>query len=171
MPTPGLKSGWPGKGWVRVDPTAAVSPARIGSFTRLQSPRGAVANAIFGNVNPRLALNLRAAWDAVNNRWNQWVLNYTQSTQLKLLENLGFEAPTWEDLIYLLCGIVVAVSLAGAAIGLWERQRQDPWLRLLRLATNLQAAGTAPPQAHTTPVTQARRSVPSTGKPGACLPA
>ena len=135
-----------GQGWVRVDPTAAVSPARIGSFTRLQSPRGAVANAIFGNVNPRLALNLRAAWDAVNNRWNQWVLNYTQSTQLKLLENLGIEAPTWEDLIYLLCGIVVAVSLAGAAIGLWERQRQDPWLRLLRLANkSLQAAGISTP--------------------------
>ena len=30
----------------------------------------------------------------VNNGWNQWVLNYTQSRQLDLLKNLGFEAPS-----------------------------------------------------------------------------
>jgi len=140
-----------GQGWVRVDPTASVAPSRIGSLTRLQTPRGAVASAIFGNVNPQIALNLRAVWDAVNNRWNQWVLNYTQSTQLKLLQNLGFEAPTWEDLIYLLCGIVVAVSLIGAAVAMWERQRQDPWLRLLGQASRrLQAAGITTPT-HPTP--------------------
>jgi len=135
-----------GQGWVRVDPTGSVAPTRIGSFTRLQTPRGAVASAIFGTVNPKIALNLRAVWDAVNNRWNQWILNYTQSTQLKLLQNLGFEAPTWEDLIYLLCAIVVGVSLIGAAVAMWERQRQDPWLRLLvQAGRRLQAAGIATP--------------------------
>ncbi|MBK9440413.1 MAG: DUF3488 domain-containing transglutaminase family protein [Comamonadaceae bacterium] len=140
-----------GQGWVRVDPTASVAPSRIGSFTRLQTPRGAVASAIFGTVNPRIAVNLRAVWDAVNNRWNQWVLNYAQSSQLKLLQNLGFEAPTWEDLIYLLCAIVVGVSLMGAAVAMWERQRQDPWLRLLGKASRrLQAAGIITP-AHPTP--------------------
>ena len=135
-----------GQGWLRVDPTGSVAPSRVGSFTRLQSPRGVIANALLGNVNPQVALTLRAAWDAVNHRWNQWVLNYSQSSQLRLLQNLGFDTPTWEDLIYLLCGIVVAVSLAGAAIGLWERQRQDPWLRLLgQAAKHLQRAGLVPP--------------------------
>jgi hypothetical protein len=131
-----------GQGWVRVDPTSAVAPSRTGSFTRLATPRGAVASAIFGTVSPEMALNFRAAWDAVNNRWNQWVLNYTQTSQLNLLKNLGFDSPSWEDLIYLLCGIVVSISLLGAAWAAWDRHRQDPWLRLLgRARQRLQQAG------------------------------
>ncbi|MDD2919435.1 DUF3488 and transglutaminase-like domain-containing protein [Rhodoferax sp.] len=123
-----------GQGWQRVDPTSAVAPSRTGTLERLTPPRGAIANAILGNVNPALALNLRAAWDAVNNRWNQWVLNYSQSRQLDLLKNIGFKEPNWQDLIYLLCVIVVLVSLGGAAWSAWERHQHDPWLRLLHLA-------------------------------------
>lgn len=123
-----------GRGWVRVDPTSAVAPGRVGTLQRLQAPRGLIASALLGTVSPALAQNLRALWDAVNHSWNQRVLNYTQGKQLKLLQNLGFESPSWEDLVYLLIGIVVAVSLAGAGWTLWERQRQDPWLRLLATA-------------------------------------
>ena len=134
-----------GQGWVRVDPTSAVAPARTGAFAPLEAPRGAFASAIFGTVNARFALSLRASWDAVNNRWNQWVLNYTQASQLKLLKDIGFKSPSWEDLIYLLCAIVVAVSLAGAGWSAWGRHRQDPWLRLLAQARRrLQRAGLSP---------------------------
>jgi transglutaminase-like putative cysteine protease len=123
-----------GRGWVRVDPTSAVAPGRTGTLQRLQAPRGAITDALLGNVSPELALNLRAVWDAVNNRWNQSILNYTQGRQLNLLKNLGFESPGWEDLLYLLIGIVVLASLMGAAWTVWERSRQDPWLRLLATA-------------------------------------
>ncbi|MDO8448330.1 MAG: DUF3488 and transglutaminase-like domain-containing protein [Rhodoferax sp.] len=130
------------RGWVRVDPTSAVAPGRIGALQRLQAPRGVIAEALLGNVNPALALNLRALWDAVNNSWNQRILNYTQGKQLNLLKNIGFESPSWEDLIYLLIGIVVLASLSGAAWTLWERSRKDPWLRLLEAAARrLQKAG------------------------------
>lgn len=130
------------RGWVRVDPTSAVAPGRIGALQRLQAPRGAIADALLGNISADFALNLRVMWDAVNNNWNQRVLNYTQGKQLNLLKYLGFESPRWEDLIYLLIGLVVLVSLVGAVWTLWERSRQDPWLRLLALAaTQLQKAG------------------------------
>ena len=141
-----------GRGWVRVDPTSAVAPGRIGTLQRLAAPQGAIAGALLGTIPPALALNLRAVWDAVNNSWNQRVLNYTQGKQLNLLKNLGFASPSWEDLIYLLCGILVAVSLTGAAWTLWERHHRDPWLRLLDTArTRLQKAGvklspTSPPR-------------------------
>jgi transglutaminase-like putative cysteine protease len=139
------------QGWVRVDPTGAVAPSRTGSLTRLTAPRGSIASAIFGNVSPQVALTLRAAWEAVNNRWNQWVLNYSQTSQLNLLKNIGFDAPAWEDLIYLLCAIVVSASLLGAGWSAWERQRQDPWLRLMaRAAKQLQRAG-VPVAANSTP--------------------
>ena len=136
-----------GRGWVRVDPTSAVSPGRTGSFQRLQAPRNAVTQALAGALSPQLALNLRALWDATNNRWNQWVLNYSQSKQLDLLRNIGFESPSWEDLSYVLIGIIVAVSLVGAAWTQWERHRQDPWLRLLhRAQRRLARAGLTLPE-------------------------
>jgi len=123
------------RGWVRVDPTSAVAPGRTGTLQRLEAPAGVFTRALV-NVNPRFALNLRAIWEATNNRWNQWVLNYSQDTQLNLLRNLGFESPSWEDLSYVLIGIIVFVSLAGAAWTQWDKYRQDPWLRLLGRAAH-----------------------------------
>jgi len=129
------------QGWVRVDPTSAVAPGRTGTLQRLEAAPGVVAQ-VMGAINPAFALNLRAMWEAMNNRWNQWVLNYSQAKQLDLLRNLGFESPSWEDLSYVLIALVVAASLLGAAWTLWERHRQDPWLRLLhRAAARLQRAG------------------------------
>lgn len=136
-----------GKGWTRVDPTASVSPGRIGAFQRLAAPPGLFAGAI-GTMSPTLAQNLRAAWEAVNNGWNQWVLNYTQSRQLDLLKNIGFEAPSLQDLATVLLWILIAASLAGAGWTLWERTRHDPWLRLLgRARHRLEKAGLALPEA------------------------
>jgi transglutaminase-like putative cysteine protease len=141
----------PDRGWVRVDPTSAVAPGRTGTVTRLAAPRNAITQALL-NVNPQFALNLRTLWEATNNRWNQWVLNYSQSKQLDLLRNLGFESPSWEDLTYVLIALVVFASTVGAAWTLWERHRQDPWLRMLHGSTlrlrkaGLQLPETAPPR-------------------------
>jgi transglutaminase-like putative cysteine protease len=135
-----------GTGWTRVDPTGSVSPGRIGQFQRLTPQPGLIAGAI-GAMSPTLAQNFRAAWEAVNNGWNQWVLNYTQSRQLNLLKNIGFEAPSLEDLAYVLLYLLVGASLAGAAWTLWERSRHDPWLRLLGQArARLAKAGLALPE-------------------------
>ena len=123
-----------GEGWVRVDPTGAVAPARLGSLQRAAAPQGALAGVIGVALSPSLQAQLRATWEAINNRWNQWVLNYTQGQQLDLLRRLGFSAPSWTDLAYVLAGVVGAVSLAGALWMWWERRRQDPWLRLLERA-------------------------------------
>jgi transglutaminase-like putative cysteine protease len=135
-----------GSGWVRVDPTASVAPGRIGQLQRLVPQPGLFAGA-FGAMSPTLVQNLRAAWEAVNNGWNQWVLSYTQSRQLNLLKNLGFDAPSLEDLAYVLLYLVIAASLAGAGWTLWERSRHDPWLRLLGQArARLAKAGLAVPE-------------------------
>jgi transglutaminase-like putative cysteine protease len=122
-----------GQGWVRVDPTSAVAPGRTGTLQRLVAPRS-VFQAAVDTVSPTLAVNLRAAWEALNNRWNQWILNYTQSRQLKLLRNLGFSSPSWEDLARLLLGTLVLAAVAGALWSWWDRLQHDPWLRLLARA-------------------------------------
>jgi protein-glutamine gamma-glutamyltransferase len=119
----------PGDGWVRVDPTAAVAPDRIQVSRNLQPAGNFMSNAL-GNVNPAMAAQVRRAWEALNNRWNQWVMNYSRGQQLDLLKELGFASPDWADLSYLLIGLLCAGSLAGVAWAWWDRQRQDPWLRL-----------------------------------------
>ncbi len=127
-----------GRGWVRVDPTSSVAPGRTASLQRLQAQQGLLASALggaFGTFSPTLLSGLRNAWEAVNNSWNQWVLNYSESKQMDLLKNIGFGSPSWEDLGYVLAGMLVLVSLCGAAWTLWERNRHDPWLRLLQQAT------------------------------------
>lgn len=135
-----------GRGWVRVDPTGAVAPSRVGMFQRLQAPRGAFGAAMDAVVSPTLVQNLRAVWEAVNNGWNQWVLNYTQGRQLDLLRSLGMESPSWQDLVRLMGLLAAAAALAGAGWTLWERSRHDPWQRLLQQARErLARAGLALP--------------------------
>ncbi|RYY75956.1 MAG: DUF3488 domain-containing protein, partial [Comamonadaceae bacterium] len=139
-----------GRGWVRVDPTGAISPDRIGQFRRLAAQPGLMASAI-GTFSPTLMQNLRAGWEAMNNRWNQWVLNYTQSRQLDLLKRLGFDSPSLVDLAWVLLVLLSTASVAGAGWTLWERRRTDPWLRLLAQArARLQALGVDVP-AHAAP--------------------
>ncbi|HZT56662.1 MAG TPA: transglutaminaseTgpA domain-containing protein, partial [Burkholderiaceae bacterium] len=131
----------PGVGWVRADPTAAVAPERISRARRLRPAPGLVAGTI-GNVSPELLAQLRDGWEALNNRWNQWVLNYSRGQQLDLLKDLGFRAPSWEDLALLLIGAASALALAGAGWAWWDRHRVDPWTRQMdRLRRALQRAG------------------------------
>lgn len=131
----------PSRGWVRVDPTAAVAPARVGTIRRLQRQPDVFTQAL-NTVSPGFTVNLRALWEATNNRWNQWVLNYSQAKQMDLLRQLGVQSPSWQDLSTALIGLIVGASLLGAAWSWWNRQAHDPWLRLLHTAgLRLRAAG------------------------------
>jgi protein-glutamine gamma-glutamyltransferase len=118
-----------GRGWVRVDPTAAVAPERVTRSAQLEPAPGLVVGAL-RTMNPELLAHLRAGWEAVNNRWNQWVLNYSRTQQFDLLKSLGIQSPDWQALGLALLGLLVTGALAGAAWALWDRHRQDPWQRL-----------------------------------------
>jgi hypothetical protein len=118
----------PGEGWVRADPTAAVAPDRIVRSRNLVPRAGFVVGA-FGNMSPELLATLRQNWEAVNNRWNQWVLSYSRGQQLDLLKGLGFKSPDWSDLAMLLIVALITLASAGAAWAWWDRRRVDPWVR------------------------------------------
>jgi protein-glutamine gamma-glutamyltransferase len=152
-----------GAGWVRVDPTSAVAPGRTGAFQRLAAPQGLVAQA-FGNFSPTLSAQVRAAWEALNNGWNQWVLNYTQGKQLNLLKNIGFASPSWADLSYLLLATLVLAALTGAAWTLWDRSQHDPWLRLLARARKRLAQADISSTAASTPRQLAMQLATRTGQ-------
>jgi len=146
----------PGMGWVRVDPTAAVAPDRVVHSAQLRPRAGLVAETL-GSMSPALQQNLRAFWEGMNNRWNQWVLNYSRSQQFDLLEQLGVQSPSWQDLVVLLVGLLSASALLGAGWALWDRHRRDPWQRLqARVRERLVPLG-VPAAAHESPRTLAAR--------------
>ncbi len=97
-------------GWYRVDPTAAVAPERIEYGTR-----GAVLDGVgelWGFTAPAQFLqDLTMTWDALNAKWNEWVLGYGPETQSKFLEWLGMVDPNWRKMLLTLVGSVVALIL------------------------------------------------------------
>lgn len=146
----------PHVGWVRADPTAAVAPDRVLRSRPLATPPGLVTGAL-NNFNPQLLTQLRHGWEAMNNRWNQWVLSYTRGSQFDLLRHLGYSEPRWEDLATLLAGAFGALSLAVAGWAWWERHHVDPWVRQMqRLRQALQRLGITA-AAHDAPRTLAQR--------------
>jgi hypothetical protein len=113
----------------------------VGALERLVAPQGIFGTAL-GTVSPTAAAQLRAVWEAINNRWNQWVLNYTQTRQLDLLKDLGLDAEDWRDLLQALGLLVAGIALVGALWTLLGRRPRDPWLHLLQRArTRLTQAG------------------------------
>ncbi len=132
-----------GVGWVRVDPTASVAPDRIRRSRSLAPRPGLVAGAL-GNVSPALAAQMRQAWEALNNRWNQQVLSYSRGQQFELLRKLGVDSPDWQDLATVLIYVLAGASALGAGWAWWDRRRQDPWQRLqARVQGRLAALGVA----------------------------
>jgi transglutaminase-like putative cysteine protease len=116
----------PGEGWVRVDPTAAVSPLRI--------ERG-LAAAVPEIDRPLLARNsfdwlkqARYAWDAVANSWNQWVLGYNPDRQMRFLAQFGLAEVTWQNMVIILTAVSGLIILALSLVLLFRinAQRPDP---------------------------------------------
>ncbi len=99
------------RGWVRVDPTAAVSPNRIEHGIASALPAGEAVPLFLREPSPWIK-QLRFSWDNFNNQWNQWVLGYDQERQVSLFSRLGFGIISWQDLgVYLLIGISSVIGL------------------------------------------------------------
>ena len=140
-----------GVGWVRADPTAAVAPDRIRRSRNLVPAPGLLAGAL-GTVSPALLAQLRSAWEAINNRWNQTLLSYSRGRQFEVLRRLGVDSPSWEDLALLLTASLSGLALAGAGWAWWDRHRLDPWARQMKrlraalIAQGVPAAEYEPPR-------------------------
>lgn len=104
----------PDIGWMRVDPTAAVSPARVerGINAAVGDPS---ALPLFMRGDYPLLRELRLTWDSVANSWNQWVLGYTMERQRALLTRVGLDDATWRTLAGLLLACTAAITLVLAA--------------------------------------------------------
>ncbi|WP_283743283.1 DUF3488 and transglutaminase-like domain-containing protein [Sideroxydans sp. CL21] len=99
------------RGWVRIDPTAAISPARIQSGLNAALPDNATL-PFFARTQSPFLLKLRFNLDALTNQWNQWVLGYNTERQFAFLTRLGMEDITWKKLaINMLSGVALLVGI------------------------------------------------------------
>ncbi|OGI37401.1 MAG: hypothetical protein A2V91_04090 [Candidatus Muproteobacteria bacterium RBG_16_64_10] len=144
------------RGWVRVDPTAAVAPARIerGSeaVRRIEASGlnpgaltdAALTRAIEFGLFERLWRRSQLMADYANLAWYRWVADYGADRQSKLFEHFGWPRLSTAQLIGMLTAGIAVVLLAG----LWwlsrRRARVDPARKLYdRFCRQLARAGLA----------------------------
>jgi transglutaminase-like putative cysteine protease len=114
----------PRRGWYRIDPTAAVAPERI-EEGRYGAMMDGVAASWGLNAPTQWIYQLQMTWDALNTKWNEWVLAYGPDQQGNFMEWLGMDEPDWQKMVLTLIVIlIVLISIISALIML--RYRPPP---------------------------------------------
>lgn len=126
-----------GRGWVQVDPTAAVAPQRIE-----RGLEGAVNAGEFLANSPLSAsryrhidwLNaMRQRLDMVNYQWTRWVVNYRDDTQSQVLRALLGDISSWRLGLLLVGGGGLALAaVAFLLLGKTARITEVAELQLYR---------------------------------------
>jgi transglutaminase-like putative cysteine protease len=138
-----------GRGWVRIDPTAAIAPQRV--ERGLADAAGAdESSASVWQRRTRWFSGVRLRFDAVKEIWRERILDFDQDSQRKLLEFLKIPEPDGQKLVMVLA---VAMALVFAWLT-WQVRRElsisskDETARAYaKLCAKLDAAG-VPRHAH-----------------------
>ncbi len=149
-----------GKGWVRVDPTAAVAPAYVEQVQDLPDPvtvaMPSPQQVLEGREAPastpvrRSLRSLAIFWGDLEHRWHRWVLGYDRNVQARLFAWLG---KRWPAVAFGLAAVLALVAFRRRTGG-----RRDPlqaayeaFLRRMRRDGLVKAP-------HETPLAFARRA-------------
>ena len=103
------------KGWIRIDPTAAVSPERVERGIEAALP-DSLAIYDLGRSRNLVLRNLALYWDSFNYKWHRWVLGYDNARQHDFLASLGIDNYDW---LSVATSILLAVLLALVPIAIW----------------------------------------------------
>lgn len=145
----------PGRGWYRVDPTAAVAPERIeeGRYGAMLDGVGAA----WGLTAPSEWLyQVTMTWDALNTKWNEWILAYGPDNQNRFMEWLGMEEPDWRKMILTLVTILV-VLVTIISMLLMLRYRPPPKDKAAQLYRKFTESTGVDPDQGETPLSYALR--------------
>ena len=114
----------PQRGWVRVDPTAAVAPDRVELGLGAALPAGEPIPGM-ARLNRNALLQLQLRWDMINAAWTRWILAYGPDLQRALLSALGLPG-IGAAIIALTTGSVAIL----AVLALWLAYKQRPLAEL-----------------------------------------
>ena len=114
-----------GRGWTRVDPTAAAVPGRISSGLEGAVPVGEKIPLLMRSQLHWLR-ELRYRWEALAYKWNIWVLGYNPQHQRELMSLVGIQDAGWRQLTATLFGLLGLFTTALLIWSLRRLARPDP---------------------------------------------
>ncbi|MCL7487148.1 MAG: DUF3488 and DUF4129 domain-containing transglutaminase family protein [Desulfobulbaceae bacterium] len=117
-----------GKGWIRVDPTAAVAPDRLSGDIIGSVPDSELIGlmAYFrGTPLEPFVEPIAGYLDFINSRWNKWVMGYSAFEQVDLFSRFGIDLESGAGpLKALMISLMILASMAlAASIILLRRQK------------------------------------------------
>ena len=118
-----------GRGWTRVDPTSVIPSARVELPTEMLLGRPGLSLGMGLEAPGFVTTGLRAMYsavDALNNRWNEWVLAYGGQQQRDFLRRLGLGGLSATGIGLTLVGSALALVLLVAAWMFWRFRPRDP---------------------------------------------
>jgi transglutaminase-like putative cysteine protease len=98
-------------GWYRIDPTAAVAPERI-EMSASDAALDGIGTSWGFSAPSRLWHQVTLTFDALDAKWNEWILGYGPENQKSFMEWLGMDEPSWRKMMLTLVGLVVAIIMA-----------------------------------------------------------
>ncbi len=114
------------RGWVRIDPTAAIAPLRIEQ--NLNAALDPAENRpLHMHINSGLIKNILFYWDAIDNQWNQWVVGYDNKVQENFLRLLFNEKIDFSKTIFLMViyFTITMLMLSLFIIKPWQKPKLD----------------------------------------------
>lgn len=149
----------PDEGWVRIDPTVVVSPARIargpqeireeaGSSLTVEVA-GQPIEINYGDWQPEWLEAVMdegdLRWQQVEEVWDRWILSYNPESQEQLLAKVGVQRQL-RAVVFVIAGLIVAVATV-ALVWWWLRRPEkllEPEQELWAQYQNLLAWAGAP---------------------------
>jgi transglutaminase-like putative cysteine protease len=115
------------EGWIRVDGVAAVAPERVALGYDGRGSGGVTSAAAL--LRARWSRPIALLWDAVNTRWQAWIVGYGPDMQRSLLESLGFTDLRRAQRSAVLLGLTIVATMT-LLIGLsaylsWRRRQRS----------------------------------------------
>jgi len=119
------------RGWVRVDPTAAIAPERIEQSIDVGglSSEGAIRFALPANGAVSWLKQTQQLWGKVDYSWQRWVINYNNKNQGDFLASLGIMDIA--AMMRWLLAIVGTVVMVITVVMLWPKPMQRDAARLV----------------------------------------
>ena len=124
-----------GRGWVRIDPTAAIAPERV-EHNLSAAMKDTAALSFMARNPPQWLRELRLNLDSITFQWNQWVIGYNSERQFALLSRFGM-ASLSAQATHMLAALIILIGLIALYMLRHLLQRkpdktQTAWLALCR---------------------------------------
>jgi transglutaminase-like putative cysteine protease len=140
-----------GKGWHRVDPTAAIMPERIDQDVdvQAQAETGVVSleqTQAQQAENSSKLQEVRQLFNDADYQWQRWVVSYSGYTQSLLLGNMGVGGRSRTQIVYWALSVLLLfmLILAGVLLRFDRRRLEAPELKAYRqFCTKMAKAGVA----------------------------